>query len=339
MARKLHRWPAASLAGTVLAVTDFLVPVTTEMVDESRAINAGVEELLASAPSADTVDVAVTRRQRESGSSWAGPVVRSERATKRSIPGPGGPIGLRVVVPDRVEGVYLHIHGGGWALGAADQQDLLLVALADTANAAVVSVDYRLAPEHPFPAGPDDCEAAARWLVEHAAAEFGSSRLMIGGESAGAHLSALTLVRLRDRHGITGAFAGANLVFGVYDVAMTPSARRWGERNLIINTPIMAWFADMFTPGMSGEERRSPEVSPLYADLADMPPALFTVGALDPLLDDSLFMASRWRAAGNDATLLVFPESIHGFIRFPSAMTGMAFDAMLSFARRTLSGP
>jgi acetyl esterase len=150
-------------------------------------------------------------------------------------------------------------------------------------------------------------------------------------------LSTLTLLRLRDRHAITGAFAGANLVFGVYDVAMTPSARRWGERNLIINTPIMAWFADMFTPDMSGEERRSPEVSPLYADLAGMPPALFTVGTLDPLLDDSLSITSRWKAAGSEATLLVFPESVHGFIRFPSAMAGMAFDAMLSFARRTLS--
>ena len=82
---------------------------------------------------------------------------------------------------------------------------------------------------------------------------------------------------------------------------MTPSARLWGERNLIINTPIMAWFADMFTPAMSTRSAARPEVSPLYADLAGMPPALFTVGTLDPLLDDSLFMASRWRAAGNDA--------------------------------------
>lgn len=321
-------------------MTDFLVPTTPEMIEESRRFNAELEETLAAAPPAYRVGVHETRRYQASGSSWAGPVVRSERATTRTIAGPDGPIGLRVVVPDRAaEGLFLHLHGGGWALGAADHQDLLLVVTADILGMAAVSVDYRLAPEDPFPAGPDDCEAAARWLVEHPQEEFGSSRLLIGGESAGAHLSALTLLRLRDRHGITGAFLGANLVFGVFDVAMTPSARSWGDRNLVIDTPTMAWFADMFTPGMSAEERRSPEVSPLYADLRDMPPALFTVGTLDPLLDDTLFMASRWKAAGGHGELMVFPESVHGFLRFPSALTGIAFEAMLAFGRRMLAGP
>ena len=321
---------------TFVAMTDFLVPASPEMIDESRRVNAELEALLATQPPRPEEDVTTVRRYAESGLGWAGPIVRSERATTRMIPGPAGPIGLRIVTPERPDGVYLHIHGGGWALGGADQQDLLLVAMADAANAAMVSVDYRLAPEHPFPAGPDDCEAAALWLVEHSKDEFGTGRLLIGGNSAGAHLAALTLLRLRDRHGISGAFSGANLVFGVYDVAMTPSARSWGGRNLVINTPTMAWFADMFTPDMTDEQRRSPGVSPLYADLMGMPPALFVVGTLDPLLDDSLFMAARWRAAGNDATLLVFPESIHGFLRFPTAMTSAAFEAMLNFARRTI---
>jgi acetyl esterase/lipase len=319
------------------SMTDSSVQVTSEMIEESKKQNAAVEELLTAMPAVHTVDVETTRRERESGSTWAGPIVRSDRAVTRWIPGPDGPISLRVVMPERVDGVYLHIHGGGWALGGADQQDLLLTTLADTAHAAVVSVDYRLAPEHPFPAGPDDCEAVSHWLVEHAEEEFGSSRLMIGGESAGAHLSVLTLLRLRDRHGISGAFAGANLVFGVYDLAMTPSARSWGDRNLIISTPIMAWFAEMFLPGTTNEERRSPEVSPLYADLRDMPPALFTVGTLDPLLDDSLFMAARWQAADNESTLWVYPESVHGFIRFPTGIALLAVQSMLDFASATLS--
>jgi acetyl esterase/lipase len=101
----------------------------------------------------------------------------------------------------------------------------LLHTLATRAHLAVASVDYRLAPEHPFPAGPDDCEAAACWLVEHAQREFGTSRLLIGGESAGGHLSALTLLRMRDRHGAADAFCGANLVFGAFDLGMTPSQR------------------------------------------------------------------------------------------------------------------
>ncbi len=318
---------------TVHPVTDFFVPATPEMLEESRKANAELEALLADQPPRPEVPVAAVRRFAESGVGWTGPIVRSERATTRTIAGPTGPVALRVIAPERPDGVFLHLHGGGWALGGADQQDLLLVALSDAANTAVVSVQYRLAPEHPFPAGPDDCETAARWLVEHAEEEFGTTRLLIGGESAGAHLAALTLLRLRDRHGISGAFCGANLVFGVYDLPMTPSARSWGDRNLVINTPTMAWFADMFTPNMTDDERRSPEVSPLYADLSDLAPALFIVGTLDPLLDDSLFMAARWRAAGNDATLLVFPESVHGFLRFPTAMTGIAFDAILGFVR------
>ena len=319
-----------------MPMTSSFVRVTTEMIEESQKQNAAVEALLAGMPAVHTVDVETTRRERESGSSWAGPIVRSSRAVPRAIPGPAGRIPLRVVMPERVDGVYLHIHGGGWALGGADQQDLLLTTAADAANAAVVSVDYRLAPDHPFPAGPDDCEAAAQWLVEHAVEEFGSSRLMIGGESAGAHLSVLTLLRLRDRQGISGAFKGANLVFGVYDLAMTPSARSWGDRNLVISTPIMAWFADMFVPGATDDERRSPEISPLYADLRDMPPALFSVGTLDPLLDDSLFMAARWQAADNEATLRVYPESVHGFIRFPTGIAMLAVQSMLDFACTTL---
>jgi acetyl esterase/lipase len=213
----------------------------------------------------------------------------------------------------------------------------------------VASVDYRLAPEHPFPAGPDDCEAVARWLLAGGAAELGSDRLVIGGESAGAHLSVLTLLRLRDSDGDAGVgggggaaardgaatgFLGVNLVFGAYDLGGTPSQRRWGDRNLVLSGPIVDWFLDCFLPGRSPEERRDPAVSPLYADLADLPPALFVVGDLDPLLDDSLFMAARWLAAGNDADLAVFPESIHGFSAFPSALAARAQAMQIAFVRR-----
>jgi acetyl esterase/lipase len=98
---------------------------------------------------------------------------------------------------------------------------------------------------------------------------------------------------------------------------MTPSQRQWGEPNLLLSTPIMAWFYDQFLPGMSAEERRRPDVSPLYADLRGLPPARFVVGTQDPLLDDTLFMASRWEAAGNEAVLEVVAEAAHGFVQFP----------------------
>jgi acetyl esterase/lipase len=312
------------------------VQVSEELLKESRQLNATIEQLLAAAPAVHTVDHAVTRRQRAEGSALFPAPVHLPEGQDRMIPGRAGPVGLRVFVPEQVDGAYLHIHGGGWVLGAANQQDLLLHVLAGRANVAVVSVDYRLAPEHPFPAGPDDCEAAACWLVENARREFGTERLLIGGESAGGHLSALTLLRLRDRHDQAAAFCGANLVFGAYDLGMTPSQRNWGERNLVLSTPILEWFCDLFTPGRSAEERRAPEISPLWANLHGLPPALFSIGELDPLLDDSLFMASRWQAAGNEAELLVYPESIHAFHAFPTGIARMAIEAQIDFVKRTL---
>jgi acetyl esterase/lipase len=160
----------------------------------------------------------------------------------------------------------------------------------------------------------------------------------IGGDSAGGHLSALTLLRLRDRHAITGAFAAANLIYGAFDLSMTPSQRNWGDRNLILSTPILHFFGDMFLPDMDAEARRDPEISPLYADLRDMPPALFTVGSLDPLLDDSTFMQARWSAAGALAELRVWPEAIHGFNAFPLRVTAVARAEQYAFLRDTVAG-
>ena len=319
-----------------------LVDIDEAARQEVRTFNTALEELLAAGPSVHTVPPEETRQARAEGrGTFPAPVVVPE-GRDGSIVGPAGnDIRLRIFVPPGdVRGVYLHLHGGGWVLGSSHAQDPLLWRLANEAHVGVVSVDYRLAPEHPFPAGPDDCEAAALWLVEHAAAEFGAdaaARLVIGGDSAGGHLSALTLLRLRDRHGITAPFIGANLVYGAFDLTMTPSQARWGDRNLVLSTPIMAWFYDCFLPDVPAAERRAPEISPLYADLQGLPPALFTVGALDPLLDDSLFMAARWAAAGNDAELLVYPDAVHGFNAFPLAISLQANEAQWRFIDKLVS--
>jgi acetyl esterase/lipase len=289
-------------------------------IDETRAFNRQLADLLATMTPVHVVDDPVkTRADRELG---AGPLpapVRLDEAVDRSVPGRAGDIPIRVFTPNVVRGVFLHLHGGGWTLGSAAHQDPFLAALAHDADVAVVSVEYRLAPEYPYPAGPDDCEDAAAWLVANSRREFGTDRLVIGGESAGAHLAVNALLRLRDRHGITGAFRAAQLTFGGYDLSMTPSVRRWGDRNLVLSGPVIAWFTDQFLPGRSPEERRDPDVSPLYADLTGMPPARFVVGTADPLLDDSLFMAARWRSAGIPAVLDVVAEAVHGFIAFPIA--------------------
>jgi acetyl esterase len=307
---------------------------------ETRAFNAELERQLVARPSMHTVPVEVARRQRREGTGvFPAPVFRPERAREITIDGRSGAIGLRVIAPEaEALGAYLHIHGGGWALSAADLQDPLLVELADATGLCAVSIDYRLAPEHPYPAAPEDCEDAALWLLRDGLRELDVPPVAtIGGDSAGGHLSAVTLLRLRDRHAITGAFAAANLIYGAFDLSMTPSQRNWGERNLILSTPILHYFGDMFLPGLGVDGRRDPDVSPLYADLRDMPPALFTVGTLDPLLDDSLFMAARWRAAGAHAELRLWPEAIHGFNAFPLKVTAAARAEQYAFLRDAIS--
>ena len=178
----------------------------------------------------------------------------------------------------------LHIHGGGWVSGEPEMTDLLNEALSQLLNLAIVSVDYRLAPENPYPAGPDDCEAAALWLIDKAAEEYGTGRLLIGGESAGAHLSAVTLLRLRDRHGVTGRFCGANLVFGAYDLGHPPSAMGVGLEpgNDLLDPEGMLFMVEQFLPGTTRDDRRAPDMSPLFAELSEMPRALFTVGTSGP---------------------------------------------------------
>ncbi len=300
-----------------------------EMLAETRAFNQALEAILATQPAIHTLPPEETRRARREGRGVFPPLVFVEQARTLSIPGRAGEIALRILEPEQPRGAYLHIHGGGWTIGSADGQDVLLWEIAQATGLTAVSVEYRLAPEHPFPAAPDDCEDAALWLIENH-----SGRLAIGGESAGAHLAAMTLLRLRDLHGISPrTFAAANLVFGVYDLTGTPSHRLWGDRELLLSSPVMDWFADCFLSGMADEDRRAPTVSPLYAELHDLPPALFSCGTADPLLDDSLFMEARWRQAGNESTLSLWPEGIHAYTAFPIEIGRRSRAEQVAFLR------
>ncbi len=256
----------------------------------------------------------------------------SARARTITITGrDGNEIPLRVIAPDQPRGVYLHIHGGGWVLGGADMQDPMLEHIADATGLAVVSVEYRLAPEYPYPAGPDDCESAAAWLVRNAKTEFGSDLLTVGGESAGGHLAAVTVLRMRDRYGYTG-FRGANLVYGAFDLSMTPSQLAFGDRRLVLRTIDMQQFYNAFLPTIT--DRRVPDISPLYADLKGLCPALFSVGTQDALLDDTLFMHARWIAAGNETELEIYPGGAHGFTLFPNRLADEAAVRSEAFLRR-----
>jgi acetyl esterase len=313
--------------------------IQQEDVEEARAFNAQLEALIATQPLVYTQPPDVARQTRREGRGIFPAPVFLEEARDIEVAGRRGPIKVRLIRPDRKPaGIYLHIHGGGWTLGAHDLQDPALKLLANETGLCAASIDYRLAPEHPYPAAPDDCEDAVRHLLEHGAELLDApARFAIGGESAGAHLAVVTLLRLRDRHGMKNRIAAANLVYGAYDLNGTPSATLWGERNLVLSTPIIQWFTSNFLPGSSFEQRRDPDISPLYARLGEMPPALFSVGTMDCLIDDSLFMAERWRAAGNQAEVAVYPEGVHAFNAYPTALARKCNARQFEFLRHALS--
>jgi acetyl esterase len=233
----------------------------------------------------------------------------------------GRRVPVRILAPKSgtVRGVYLDVHGGGFYMGLAARGDAHNRRLADALGIAVVSVEYRLAPEHPWPVAPDDCETAALWLLEEAKTRFGTTRLAIGGVSAGATLAMTTLMRLRDR-GVADRFVGAVLQFGTYDMsAETPAGRLLD--------------GEFFIQAYAGHvaDRTNPDISPVYGDLRGLPPVLFVVGGLDILLEDNLVMAARVSAAGGEVDVRVYPESPHGFTLHPTAMASSAFDGIESW--------
>jgi acetyl esterase/lipase len=228
---------------------------------------------------------------------------------------------VRIFVPEKgpASGVYLDIHGGGFYMGSAARGDAHNRRLAHALGIAVVSVEYRLAPEHPWPAAPDDCEMAALWLLEEAEARFGTTRLAIGGVSAGATLAMATLLRLRDR-GVSERFVGAALQFGTYDMSgKTPAGRLIDEE----------FFIEAYAGHV--DDRTHPDISPIFADLHGLPPLLLVVGRSDILLEDNLVMAARASAAGGEVDVRVYPESPHGFTLHSTAMAARALDDIQSW--------
>ncbi|UYY82765.1 alpha/beta hydrolase [Arthrobacter sp. YA7-1] len=247
------------------------------------------------------------------------PVTEQASALGRSVP-----VRIHSPVSSPVAGVFLEIHGGGFYMGSAAGSDVRNRRLADALGVAVVSVDYRLAPEHPWPSAPDDCETAALWLVEQAESRFGTAKLGVGGFSAGSTLAVSTLVRLRDR-GVT-AFSGGVLQFGTYDLAAKTEAGR-----LIADE----YFLDAYAG--TAPDRAHPDLSPLFADLAGLPPILIVVGRDDILLEDNLAMASRMSEAGVEVDLRVYPASPHGFTGHATPMALAALERIEAWLRARLS--
>jgi acetyl esterase/lipase len=282
----------------------------------AKALGPLLEVVGGSGPLPDD-PVARARAMRERFARIYAPVPEAE---VREIAG----VRCRVFAPEGpARATYLHFHGGGMVLGAPEMSDPANLDLCRRFGIAVVSVDYRLAPEHPHPAGPDDGVAVAAWLLERAESGFGSARLLTGGESAGAYMAAAVLLRVRDELGAADRFDGANLVFGVYDWGRSPSQRgiRPHAGPDLLDPEGIRVFTECYLPERSDDERRDPSVSPAFADLRGLPPALLSVGTGDHLLDDTLLLAARSAAAGNEVDLFVAPDMPHGFGFVPCGIT------------------
>ncbi|MEO8540048.1 MAG: alpha/beta hydrolase [bacterium] len=281
-------------------------------------------------------DVAGLRKMRaelSAATERTGPDVKLQE--DRTVAGPAGPVPVRVFVPHgKVHGVYLHVHGGGWVLGSERGGDPTLRRLASEAGVAVVSVGYRLAPEHPYPAGLDDCMAVARW-VESNMASFGiddERAIAVGGESAGGNLAAALLLRRRDEGEMP--FRAAVLTFGVFTAELDlPSMTELWDRKLVLSGPIMQHFVEAYA---KGRDLKHPYISPLHADLKGMPPALFLVGTADHLYSDTMQMADAWRRAGGEIELREYAGAPHGFTGMPLECGRAAIGEQAGFLSRSI---
>ncbi len=242
-------------------------------------------------------------------------------------PGPHGAIPLRLYLPlsaavrADVSGhgqpsgalpVLVFFHGGGWVIGDLDSHDTLCRELANGAGIAVVAVDYRMGPEHRFPAAVDDCIAATYW-VHSQAAELGldPARMAVGGDSAGGNLAAVVAIAVRD--GAPLKLAYQLLIYPATDMRRSAPSHTHNGQGYLLTQDTMRYFHDHYItqPEHDHDWRASPL---LHANLANLPPALVLTAGYDPLRDEGLHYAQRLTEAGNRATHLSFERQIHGFI-------------------------
>ena len=233
-------------------------------------------------------------------------------ATVRDVGIPAGDVTIpaRVYEPDESQGTIVWFHGGGWVIGGLDTHDAMCRTLANAAHCTVVSVAYRLAPEHPFPAPLDDAWAALLWT----SAEYPSAPLVVGGDSAGGNLAAVCALRCRDRGG--PALALQVLVYPVtdHDLATASYIERRGE-DALLSSRSMTWFWDQYVPDPA--DRANPEVSPLRApDLSGLPAAVVVTAEYDPLRDEGRAYAQRLQDAGVTVTADHYQDMAHPFFAF-----------------------
>jgi len=260
-----------------------------------------------------------------------GDVVEIHSVENREIAGPGGPLKLRIFNPSDVGGSKLPVlvlfHGGGWVIGDLDTHDNMCRYFANESGVVVVAVDYRLAPEHKFPAGIEDCIAATDWVHANAASIGGdSSKLAVTGDSAGGNMAAIVAQQLK------GKVAFQLLIYPATDFSDTAyeSREKFGGGEYFLSSEDMMWFGGLLFG--DADESANPKASPLAAkDLSGLAPALTVTAGFDPLRDEGKAYADALSAAGVASEYKCYDGTIHGFVSFPGALEagkdGLSFMA------------
>jgi acetyl esterase len=237
--------------------------------------------------------------------------------TDASIPGPGRDIAVRMYRPvseAAVLPVVAYAHGGGFVFCDLDTHDGLCRNLANRIGAVVISVDYRLAPENPWPAGAEDLYTTAEWIAANAdILRVDAGRILVAGDSAGGNLAAVTALMARDRGGpkLTGQLLIYPVIAADFD---TESYRLFGQ-GYYNPTPALQWYWDQYVPNTT--DRRNPYASPLAADLRGLPAAVVVIAGHDPLHDEGVAYADALEAAGVAVTRLSYEGGVHGFFTMP----------------------
>jgi len=253
--------------------------------------------------------------------------VKPPESEDRSVPGPSGPIPIRIYRPIGDEPatlpqplpVVVFFHGGGWVIGSIETHEPLCQQLAVQVPAVVVSVEYRLAPEHPFPAGLKDAMAAVVWVAEHAV-DIGvdAARLAVAGDSAGGNISTVVSRWARDSGGPPIAFQ--LLIYPEIELAGTYPSQRENGHGYLLTTEMNEWFIGHY---LGEQDRRNPDASPIYADdLSRLPPAFVITAEYDPLRDEGEAYAKRLIDAGVDARFVRYDGMIHGFAQMNAILPG-----------------
>jgi acetyl esterase len=285
-------------------------------------------------PKAWDVPPAITRQSFAAMMQITGPKdVAVGKVENLVIPGPGGEIRARSYVPVAAAGplpTLIYFHGGGFVAGSLESHDGLCRLFAAEGGFKVIAVDYRLAPEHPYPAAVDDAWAATQWIEENAA-QLGvdAGRIAVGGDSAGGMLAAIVTQMAREKGGLKIA----------YQLLMFPNTQMGGDTaslnefavGYFLERRAIEYFSSLYLP--ASVDKNSPKVSPLRAkDFSGLPPAYVMLGGFDPLHDEGLAYAEKLRAAGVKVTITDYADMVHCFIYLQTVLP-QAYDAVAKAAK------